>query len=120
MPKLTVFVSAILILLGVGTWITSAQKSLTALIPSLFGGTLSFTGLAAFKDNWREHALHDAAMISLVGALGAMSRALPNISDSRLRLATISQVMMSLGLILYLVFRIRSFIAVQRSNGAER
>ena len=70
MPKLTVFVSALLILLGIGTWITSAQNSLTALIPSFFGVTLCFTGLAAFNDNWRKHAMHAAAMISLVRQLG--------------------------------------------------
>ena len=119
MPKLTVFVSALLILLGIGTWITSAQNSLTALIPSFFGVALCFTGLAAFNDNWRKHAIHAAAMISLVGTVGAMSRALPSISDSPLRLATISQVVMSVVLISYLVFCIRSFIAVRRSNGAE-
>ena len=58
--------------------------------------------------------MHAAAMISLVGAVGVMSR-LAKYFDSPLRLATISQVVMSVVLISCWSF-VRSFIAVRRSN----
>ena len=48
----------------------AAEKSPTALIPACIGGVLAICGLLAFNDKFRKHAMHLAAVVGLVGAIG--------------------------------------------------
>ena len=71
----TLITALLLIVVGVvsyanGTPGDDGKVSPTALIPAFFGLVLAVCGLLAFKDNLRKHAMHGAAMVGLLGAIG--------------------------------------------------
>ena len=99
MPKFTVLCGILLIALGVlgytGTSSSSAAPdeaaaavvegetsedsgskaaSVTALIPAFLGAPLLLLGLLAMKDSMRKHAMHGAAVLSLLGFLAGAGR----------------------------------------------
>ena len=120
MPKTTLAFAGALVLLGLATWLGAGRTSLTAMIPAFFGIPLGLAGMIALRDGWRKHALHAAAAIALIGALGALSRALPALSLSEpIRLATLSQLVMGIALLVYLALCIRSFIQARRVDTGQ-
>jgi hypothetical protein len=54
----------------------SAKKgsSITALIPAFFGVPLLLAGLIGLNEAYRKHAMHFAALVGLLGCLGAGGR----------------------------------------------
>ena len=116
MPKLTILFALGLAALGVGTWLAAGQSSITALIPTFFAAPLALAGLAARREGWRKHAMHAAALIALLGAGGALSRAIPGLLSGELRLAGVSQLLMGAGLLVYLALCVRSFILARRAS----
>jgi hypothetical protein len=71
----TLITALLLIVVGVvsyanGTPGDDGKVSPTALIPAFVGGVLAVCGLLAFNDKFRKHAMHGAAMVGVVGALG--------------------------------------------------
>lgn len=58
---------------------TSDKPSPTALIPAFFGLPILILGLLALKDNLRKHAMHLAAMVGLIGLVGALIMAAPKV-----------------------------------------
>ncbi len=71
----TVVTGVVLIVIGVAGYLAqdpnAGKVSPTALIPAAFGVVLGICGLLAFKDHLRKHVMHLAAVVALVGALGA-------------------------------------------------
>ena len=53
-----------------GTPGEDGKVSPTALIPAFVGGVLAVCGLLALSDKLRKHAMHFAAMVGLLGAIG--------------------------------------------------
>ncbi|MEM9386719.1 MAG: hypothetical protein AAGA68_16790 [Pseudomonadota bacterium] len=119
MPQITLAFSAALVALGVGAWLASGQSSITAMIPAFFGLPLGLAGALALREGWRKHAMHAAATIALLGALGSLSRALAGLDFSApLRLATVVQLVMGVSLIVFLVLCVRSFIDARKAQRA--
>ncbi|MEM9529795.1 MAG: hypothetical protein AAGA23_02625 [Pseudomonadota bacterium] len=117
MPIVTLVFAVGLIALGLATWITAGQTSMTALIPAFFGVPLALAGLCALREGWRKHAMHAAAAVALLGAGGALGRAIPSLDFSQpLRMATISQLVMGVALVVFLVLCVRSFIQARRAQ----
>ena len=116
MSKFTILFALGLAALGVGAWLAAGQSSITALIPAFFAVPLALAGLAARREGWRRHAMHAAAFIALLGAGGALSRAIPAVLAGELRLASVSQLLMGLALLVYLALCVRSFILARRSG----
>ncbi|MEM6810378.1 MAG: hypothetical protein AAF350_12845 [Pseudomonadota bacterium] len=120
MPIVTILVAVLLIALGIGSWIEAGQTSVTALIPAFFGAPLLIAGLLALKPKLRKHAMHAAAAVALLGALGSLSRAVPGLmSDGPLRLATTVQLIMGVVLVIFIVLCVRSFIAARKSGALD-
>ena len=69
----TIIYAVLLILLGFGGYFFTGRESITALIPSFFGGIVLIMGLIAFKEDLRKHAMHGAAGLSLLGFLSTVS-----------------------------------------------
>lgn len=46
--------------------------SQTAAMPAFLGAILGVCGLFAFSDKWRKHAMHGAAALALLGAIGSL------------------------------------------------
>jgi drug/metabolite transporter (DMT)-like permease len=71
----TLITAILLIVVGVmgyanGTPGDDGKVSPTALIPAFVGAALAGCGLMAFNDKFRKHAMHLAAVVGLLGALG--------------------------------------------------
>ena len=71
----TLITAILLIVVGVVSYVNGTpgddgKVSPTALIPAFIGGVLAVCGLLAFNDKFRKHAMHLAAVVGLVGALG--------------------------------------------------
>jgi len=70
------------VIAAVGYFGSTADKpSPTALIPAIFGLPLMLCGALALVEKYRKHAMHVAAAIGLLGAIGALGRGLPKIGD---------------------------------------
>ena len=72
------------------------------MIPAFFAAPVALAGLAARREGWRKHAMHAALLMALLGAGGALSRAVPAVLAGELRLASISQLLMGVGLLVCL------------------
>lgn len=67
MPKITIIYGAVLILLGLlAYFVWGNQTSTTALIPSYAGILFVLLGLLALKERFLKHAMHTAALLSLL------------------------------------------------------
>lgn len=69
--------SLLLIVVGVvgyinGTPGADGKVSPTALIPAFFGAIIGICGVLAFNPKFRKHAMHLAAMVGLLGAIGGI------------------------------------------------
>ena len=76
MPHISVIFGLLLIALGLGGYVGTGSEHPTALIPAGLGLVLALLGLAALKEGLRKHAMHLAAMVGLVGAVGGGTRLL--------------------------------------------
>jgi hypothetical protein len=74
MARLTLTAAVLLILLGLGFFVGTGATHRTSLIPVFFGLPLLLLGFVARSDTWRMHAMHLAAMLGLLGIVGALWR----------------------------------------------
>lgn len=120
MPGVAITIGIILILQGILTYFISESRSFTALIPAIFGGLLVVTGFLAKKPEFRKHAMHAAALVALLGVVGALMRAIPALAGGgAIGLGVASQLAMAVLLIIFLVLAIRSFIAARKARNAQ-
>src|SRR5262245_22904148 len=83
MPLLSIVFGIILIPIGLVVFqITLEQTGRmapTAFIPVGLGGLLLVLGALSYIQSFRKHAMHTAAMVALIGMLGAGYRAIPGL-----------------------------------------
>src|SRR5262249_23313663 len=72
--RVSILFGALLIAVGLLGYFGTDTTSLTALIPAGIGSVLVVLGVVALRDNLRKHAMHLAAMVGLLGAVGALIR----------------------------------------------
>lgn len=121
MPKLSVNLGILLIILGIFSYYISGAASITALIPAFFGVVFSALGfLAAKKDAFRKHAMHAAlllAILGLGGSFGGLTSTIAYIgggeSPERF-MAAVSQAIMATLCILFLILGVKSFIDARK------
>lgn len=118
MPSTTRLFGILLILLGVASYVATGRTSVTALIPAIFGAIFVICALLARTESKRKHAMHAAVAVGLLGALAALGRAVPAMMNGAdlMRPAFISQALMALLLIVYVVLGVQSFIAARRAR----
>lgn len=73
MANTTIGFGVVLILVGLVSYFATGAASWTALIPAIFGLLLLMFGIIARNENMRKHAMHGAAVISLLGFFGSVS-----------------------------------------------
>ena len=120
MPSTTIALGVVLIVLGLTGYFLTGAASVTALIPAFFGIVIALLGLVARDERRRKHAIHGAVFIALLGFLGS-ARGLLGIGDvfagtAARPAAVISQSLMALLTLGYIVMAVRSFIAARRSR----
>jgi hypothetical protein len=125
----TVAIGLVLILIGLqgyfdfGGLLGVAGRSPTALIPAAVGAVLAICGALSLDDRWRKHAMHLAAMVGLVGFLGAVWRPAKALVETgtvdlsavpvRLQLATAALCL------LFVILCVRSFVAARRARAGR-
>lgn len=123
MPRTTVIVGSVLILLGVVAWIVTAFASWTALIPAFIGAVLVLLGVLAAKTGKQKLYIHIALVVALVGIAGTVSNTLKLgevfAGVAERPAAVVTSALTLVALVVYLILGIRSFIAARRWKDAN-
>ncbi len=123
MPRITLLFGLGFIVLGIVGYVGSDTSSVTALIPAFFGVVFAILGFLGESPERRALTMHIAAGVAVLGLLGsAMGLAdLPALlsgDDLERPWAVGTQSVMAIGLVVYLILAIRSFMAARRTRTA--
>ena len=115
MSKLSIVTGIILTVLGLGGYAFSGGVSPTALIPAGFGILFLVFGFLARKESMRRHAMHGAALLSLLGIIGSFKGTIAAITllgggVVERPQAAVAQAIMAVTCVVFLLLAIRSFI----------
>lgn len=121
MPRLTLIVGGLLVVIGIAGYVATSFASATALIPSVVGVLLLISGGIALKN--RKLGVHIALVVALLGAFGMIMplMSLPELfaGESENPGAMISSLVTVIVLVIYIVLGVRSFIAARRWKNAH-
>ena len=122
MPNTSVWFGRILIILGLigyGYGIYNGNASPTALIPAVFGVILMILGhLAQSKENLRQHLMHGAVIVGLLGFILPLGRIFSNISNFSLTFASTMLISMALICLIFVILCVKSFIDARKNRTA--
>jgi hypothetical protein len=121
MASTTIALGVALIILGLAGYLLTGAASLTALIPAAFGIVILLAGLIGRDERRRKHAIHVAVVVALLGLLGSI-RGLLQIGavfagTAARPAAVVSQAVMAVLTLGYVIVAVRSFIAARRRRG---
>ncbi len=120
MPKIALALGAALVAVGVWAYAASAPgASPTALIPAAFGAMLIVCGVVGLRGGTaRRHAMHIAAFIAMMGALGAAGQliAQPAAGSEHADVARTAGILLLLLSGIFLALAFRSFSEARRSR----
>jgi len=108
-----------LVIIGIFGYSYYSPHSLTALIPAGFGLALLLTGFCSARQGCHKHAMHAAAMIALVGTIGAGVMAGKGLAsgastgDGGIDGSVLMQTLMALVCLVFVVLCIQSFKAAR-------
>lgn len=121
MYLLTIGLGAILVLLGLGSYVGSSAQSVTALIPAFIGLPILILGFVAKDEKRRKVSMHIAIVLVLLGFIGTVPGFFKLISYmggteiERLAAVYVQSVMAVLCFI-YLIFAVKSFVDARRQK----
>lgn len=125
MSRTAIFFGAALILVGVVSYVISNFASVTALIPAFIGAIIALMGLLAqSKENLRQHAMHVAVLIGLLGFIGTSVRWIPSLMNFlstgavKNSIAFVSQTITALLCLAFVILCVKSFIDARRNREA--
>ena len=120
MPATAILFGVVLILLGIIGYaisVTNNNSSVTALIPAFFGVALAGLGfLAQLKESLRKHLMHAAIVVALLGFIATAGRLISRLNELTASPAVISQAVMALVCLAFVVLAVRSFAAARRNG----
>lgn len=123
MPSTSIISGILLVLLGIAGYVFSiidGNTSLTALIPAIFGAALCILGvLARSKESLRMHLMHVAVLVGLLGFLVPAWRLFSRRSDLTVSLAVLSQALMSIICLFFVILCVQSFVNARRNRVGE-
>lgn len=124
MPKFSIVLGIIFIVMGLYGYFGISSESITALIPTFLGIPLLVLGWIGLNEKYLKHAMHGAAVLTLLGFAGTVSglikffRMLGGEEMQRPAAVTV-QAIMSILCLLFLVFAIKSFIDARRNKESQ-
>ena len=124
MGPVTILFGVLMILLGFGGYLLTGRQSWTALIPAIVGAVFVLLGALARNDRLRKHVMHAAAALALLGFLGMIRAIVAFIRwktggpEPARPAAVVSQSILGVLLLVFVVLCVRSFIAARRNRGA--
>ena len=126
MPSTAIVFGVLLILLGIIGYFYGSMNgnaSLTALIPAIFGVLLALMGFVGKgNENLRKHVMHVAVVVGLLGFLATVTSffkipaLLAGTADRPA--AVVSQLIMSVICLIFVILCVRSFIEARRNRTA--
>src|SRR5438105_15476586 len=129
MPKVTITIGLMLLILGFVTyfgaaagWFAGGHASPTALIPAILGILLLLCGALAFNPNRLKHSMHAAAALALLGLLACLGRIVPTAIKGKFEALSVSGVsLIGMGVLcaLFVGLAINSFVAARRQRQAS-
>lgn len=112
MPSISIAVGLLLLIQGVGFYLGTDSRSLTALIPAAIGVPILLLGFLAFRQSARKHAAHAAAFLAALGLLAAIGRLAS--AGIRWSPASVSLIMMIVLCGGFVVLCVKSFLDARR------
>jgi hypothetical protein len=125
MPTTTIITGCLLILLGILGYLNGVRDghaSITALIPAFFGIVLVLLGYLAGRwdaPSRRSMFMHIAVLIGLIGFVVPAARLAGKLSELTATAAVISQAVMALICLVFVLLCVRSFITARRARTLE-
>lgn len=121
MPKFSIALGIIFILMGLYGYFGISSESITALIPTFFGIPLLILGWLGLNEKYLKHAMHGAAVLTLLGfagTVGGLIKFFKMLGGEEIqRPAAITvQAIMAVLCLLFLIFAIKSFIDARRNK----
>lgn len=120
MPGTSILFGRLLILLGIAGYaygFFAGTASVTALIPAFFGVVLMLLGhLANTKEGLRKHLMHAAVVVALLGFIAVAARLIPRLASIELNVAVVSQLIMGLLCLGFVILAIKSFAEARRQG----
>lgn len=121
MPKFSIILGIIFIVMGLYSYFGISSESITALIPTFFGIPMLIFGWLALNEKYLKHAMHGAAVLTLLGFLGTLSGVIKFFrmigGEEMQRPAAVTvQTIMALLCFLFLIFAVKSFIDARRNK----
>lgn len=118
MPKFSIVIGIILIIIGLYGYFGISSESITALIPAFFGILLFILGWIGLNEKYLKHAMHVAAVLTLLGFAGTVSGLIKFFGflagEAMQRPAAVTvQAIMAILCLLFLIFAVKSFIAAR-------
>jgi hypothetical protein len=122
----TLITSLLLIVVGVvayanGTPGDDGKVSPTALIPAFFGAVIGICGMLAFNPKFRKHAMHLAAMVGLLGAIGGFVPLVRQYNKTGsfdpFKPSAVAGELMILICLVFVGLCVKSFIAARKARG---
>uniref|UniRef100_A0A832G8I9 Uncharacterized protein n=1 Tax=Ignavibacterium album TaxID=591197 RepID=A0A832G8I9_9BACT len=123
MPKFSIVLGIIFIVMGLYGYFGISSESITALIPTFFGIPLLVLGWIGLNEKYLKHAMHGAAVLTLIGFAGTVSglikffKMLGGAETARPAAVTV-QAIMALLCLLFLIFAVKSFIDARKNRAA--
>jgi hypothetical protein len=118
--RISIVFGLLLIALGAGGYLGTGSEHPTALIPAGFGLALILLGVVALKDTLRKHAMHVAAMVGLIGAVGGgVMLVLPLFQETPIKaVAYACKAAMFVLCLAFVGLCVNSFVQARRRRGA--
>ena len=114
-----------LIIIGLFGYFYYESHEPTALIPLGFGVALILSGLCSAKEGCHKHAMHAAATIALLGAVGAGVMVVKGLSSgddaggAAIKGSLLMQSLMALVCLVFVVLCVKSFRAAREARDAD-
>ncbi|MFL6468827.1 MAG: hypothetical protein ACJ72Z_12785 [Pyrinomonadaceae bacterium] len=119
MPTHAIWIGRLLVAVGIigyGYGMFNGNASLTALIPAAFGVVLMLLGHISYaKESLRKHLMHLAVLFALVGFVLPAGRLISKAGELTFSAAVVSQIVMALICLAFVILAVRSFIAARRA-----
>ncbi|MGQ9799266.1 MAG: hypothetical protein ACUVRG_08225 [Ignavibacterium sp.] len=121
MPKFSIVLGIIFIVMGLYGYFGISNVSITALIPTFFGIPLLILGWLGLNEKYLKHAMHSAAVLTLLGFAGTVSglikffRMLGGEEIQRLAAVTV-QAIMAILCLAFLILAVKSFIDARKNR----
>lgn len=124
-PVTTLIYAVLLILLGVIGFGISGAVSVTALIPAFFGVVIFALGWLALRGKSRQHVMHAAALLGLVGfifTIGSSAGLVTLMTGGQVARpgAVISKAIMSILSLAYVIICLLSFVIARLNRDQTR